>query len=160
MSLVARILLPCFIGEIICQIWWLTQVSVKVPFIEDTVFIRIILCGTDLLSWLYRMSLFLIICVLFRLMCSLMLSRFEDYSSLFKGVPDVSVILKEHMSIRQQLFTISHRFRIFILSSLIAITVSQFVSLFIATASSKSISLPKAGNLVVISYFLFKSKLF
>ncbi|XP_057861994.1 uncharacterized protein LOC131070454 [Cryptomeria japonica] len=148
-SLVVRILLPCFIAEIICQIWWFTQVSVKLLFIEDTIFIRIILCGTVLLSWLYRMSLFLIICVLFRLMCSLMLSRFEDYSKLFKGVSDVSIILKEHMNIRQQLFTISHRFRIFILSSLVAITVSQFVSLFIATASSISISLPKAGNLVV-----------
>lgn len=144
--LLAWILLPCLVGKIIYEVWWFTEVSVKVD--NETVY-HVILCVAILLSWLYRMSLFLFICIAFRLMCSLLLFRFEDYRRLFQENPEVSFILKEHMRIRQQLSIISHRFRVFILSSLVAITVSQFVSLFIATSSPADIDFLKAGNLVV-----------
>lgn len=144
--LLAWILLPCLVGKIIYEVWWFSEVSVKV---DNKRVYHVILCMAILLSWLYRMSLFLFICIAFRLMCSLLLLRFEDYCRLFQEAPEVSFILKEHMRIRQQLFIISHRFRVFILSSLVAITVSQFVSLFITTSSSADIDFLKAGNWVV-----------
>lgn len=144
--LLAWILLPCFVGKIIYEVWWFTEVSVRV---DDKTVYHVILCMAILLSWLYRMSLFLFICIAFRLMCSILLLRFQDYCRLFQEAPEVSFILKEHMSIRQQLLIMSHRFRVFILSSLVAITVSQFVSLFITTSSSTDIDFLKAGNLVV-----------
>eukprot|EP01018_Ginkgo_biloba_P013757 Gb_03248 [translate_table: standard] len=146
--LLAWILLPCFVAKVICEVWWFAHVSVKVPFIQDKPICSIILCMATLLSWLYQMGLFLFVCVVFRVMCSLQLLRFEDYTRLFEETPEPLVILKEHMRMRQQLSTMSHRFRIFILSSLVAITVSQFISLFITTASRGNIDFLKAGNLV------------
>jgi hypothetical protein len=55
------------------------------------------------------------------------------------------------MRIREQLVIMSHRFRIFLLSSLLTVTLSQFASLFVVTAHSGIVSFTKVGDLVVFS---------
>jgi hypothetical protein len=59
--------------------------------------------------------------------------------------------MKEHMRIRHQLFVISHRFRIFILASLLAITVTQFALILMTLSSHSKIDFFNAGDLMVCS---------
>lgn len=62
----------------------------------------------------------------------------------------------EHLKIRRNLRSMSHRFRIFILFSLIMVTASQLTSLVFVTRSSAHVNIYKAGELAVI----FNSTLF
>jgi hypothetical protein len=83
-------------------------------------------------------------------MCCLQILRLKGYKKLLEETPDVSIILSEHMRIRSQLLTISHRFRIFMVSSLFTISFSQMCSLFVILGSAKSINFFRAGDLAVM----------
>ncbi|CAK9858007.1 unnamed protein product [Sphagnum jensenii] len=150
-SLLAWILLPCFLIELIFRAWWYIYVSISIPFVPADSRLNVLLCSTGMLSWLYRTSVFLFMCVLFRLMCCLQILRLKGYKKLLEDTPDVSVILSEHLRIRSQLLTISHRFRIFMVSSLFTISFSQMSSLFVILGSAKSINFFRAGDLAVCS---------
>jgi hypothetical protein len=72
-------------------------------------------------------------------MCSLEVLRLHEYYSLVVQEADpesnssskvLFLMLKAHIALRKKLLLISHRFRIFLVSALIAITVSQFFVLF------------------------------
>jgi hypothetical protein len=154
-SLLRWILLPCFLIELIFRVWWYLYVSISIPFFvlpggEHPRVINVVLCCAGMLSWLYRTSVFLFMCVLFRLMCCLQILRLKGYKKLLEETPDVSIILSEHMRIRSQLLTISHRFRIFMVSSLFTISFSQMCSLFVILGSAKSINFFRAGDLAVM----------
>lgn len=83
-------------------------------------------------------------------MCSLQVLRLEGYNKLLEVTSEVSIILKEHMKIRSQLTTISHRFRFFMVLALFAIVFSQLTSLFQILLFAKTINFFRAGDLAVI----------
>ena len=152
-SLLGSILLPSALIEIVFRAWWYYYVTVSIPFIESDRRLSLILnvaffsCG--LLSWLYRTSVFLFTCILFRLMCSLQILRLKGYIKLLGSTPNVSIILTEHMRIRSQLTTISHRFRAFLVAALFTISFSQVWSSFVLLSSYVKFNFFRAGDLVV-----------
>lgn len=152
-SLLGLILLPTALIEIAFRVWWYYYVTVSIPFIESDRRLNIILnvafFSSGLLSWLYRTSVFLFTCILFRLMCSLQILRLRGYIKLLGTTPNVSVILSEHMRIRSQLTTISHRFRAFLVAALFTISFSQVWSLFELLSAFEKINFFRAGDLVV-----------
>ncbi|XP_024363776.1 uncharacterized protein [Physcomitrium patens] len=150
-SLLAWMLLPTFLVELGHRAWWYYCVTIDIPFLADVPKINAILLFASILSWLYRTSVFLFMCVLFRLMCSLQILRLRAYNKLLELTSEVSIILKEHMKIRNQLTTISHRFRVFLILALFTIIFSQLSSLFQILLSAKSISFFRAGDLAVCS---------
>ncbi|GLJ11417.1 hypothetical protein SUGI_0166870 [Cryptomeria japonica] len=153
--LLLKVLLPCFMVELIHKIMWFTRASVQIPLISNELAKKVIMCFLMMVSWLYRAAVFLLMCVLFRLICTLQILRFKGFYKLLESsyaqTTHCSLILKEHMRIRDQLIIMSHRFRIFLLSSLITITLSQIVSLFIITARPGAVTFPEIGDLAVCS---------
>ncbi|KAH7285116.1 hypothetical protein KP509_33G013800 [Ceratopteris richardii] len=150
-GLLRLILLLSFVVELPFQVWWFTCAPVHLPFVQDLALRRIIMCIAVMLSWVYKTTVFLLPCILFRLMCCLQDLRFEGYVKMLEHVSDVSVLLKEYTHLRQQLNVVSHRYRLFIVLSLVAITASQFIFLLMMTATSESVSLFTTGNLGVCS---------
>lgn len=148
------ILVPSFAIELIHQVWWFTCATIHFPFIQSSVLKSCVLCIAVMVSWLYKTTVFLLPCILFRLMCYLQNLRFEGYIKMLESVSEVSVILKQYMRLRQQLNIISHRYRMFIVLSLVTITASQFMFLLMITASSGSVSFFRAGNLAVFHLHL------
>ena len=152
-SLLASILLPVAVIEIVFRLWWYYYVTVTIPFIESdrtlSLVLNIAFFSSGLLSWLYRTSVFLFTCILFRLMCSLQILRLKGYIKLLGTTPNVSIILTEHMRFRSQLTTISHRFRAFLISALFTISFSQVWSLFVLLSSYEKTNFFRAGDLVV-----------
>ncbi|XP_002983177.2 uncharacterized protein LOC9654438 [Selaginella moellendorffii] len=147
----AMILFPSFLVALVHKLWWFYYVSVNLPRVSESSLINAVMCVSVMAAWLYKTTIFLFVCVLFRLLCSLQILRLQSYNKLLEETPDVSVILSEHMRIRDQLLIISHRFRVFMVSSLLTITFSQFVSLFMLTTSRGSVNFFRAGDLAVCS---------
>ncbi|KAG0582571.1 hypothetical protein KC19_3G070200 [Ceratodon purpureus] len=150
-SILAYMLLPAFLIESFHRAWWYYYVTVSAPYLANIPHINLLLFTLSILSWLYRTSVFLFMCVLFRLMCSLQILRLRSYYKLLETTSEVSTILKEHMKIRNQLTTISHRFRVFLIFALFTITLSQLSSLFQILLSAKMINFFRAGDLAVCS---------
>lgn len=152
-SSLAAILLPVALIEIVFRLWWYYYVTVTIPFIESdrrlSLILNVAFFTSGLLSWLYRTSVFLFTCILFRLMCFLQILRLKGYIKLLGMTPNVSVILSEHMRIRTQLTTISHRFRAFLVASLFTISFSQVWSLFVLLSTYEKFNFFRAGDLVV-----------
>ena len=100
--------------------------------------------------------MFLLVCVLFRLPCELQILRFEGLHKLFEGcVSDAGAIFREHVRIKKQLSLTSHRYRIFIISCLVTITVSQFGALLLVLGFNTRKSFFNSGDLVVRSLPLY-----
>lgn len=154
MKLLSTFVLPCFLVDCIYQIWWFASGGNKIPYPCNTIPFKIIGCMLLLCSWLYRTSICFLVCVLFRLTCYLQILRLEDFAQVFERESDVASILIEHLRIRRNLRIISHRFRVFILSTLILVTISQFVSLLITTEPSSRVNIPTAGELTLCSVTL------
>ncbi|KAG0561232.1 hypothetical protein KC19_9G047400 [Ceratodon purpureus] len=144
-------LLPTFAVAVAHRAWWYYYVTLSFPYVSDVPRINVVLFIAAVFSWLYRTSVFLFMCVLFRLMCSLQVLRLRGYNKLLEVTSEVSIILKEHMKIRNQLTTISHRFRIFLIFALFTILFSQLSSLFQILLSAKDINFFRAGDLAVCS---------
>lgn len=150
--LLGWILFPSFCIELVHKSLWYSSATVSIPFIHGRLLSNWVIFVAVLFSWLYRAGLFLLGCVLFRLTCHLQILRFEGFRKFLEEYSsDVSIILKEHMRIRHQLLVTSHRFRIFILASLLTITVSQFAFLLMTLSSGSVIDFFNAGDLVVCS---------
>nr|PNR49775.1 hypothetical protein PHYPA_011671 [Physcomitrium patens] len=150
-SILAWMLLPTFLVALGHRAWWFYYVTVSIPYFTDIPRINVILFIASIFSWLYRTSVFLFMCVLFRLMCSLQILRLRGYYKLLEVTSEVSIILKEHMKLRNQLTTISHRFRIFLILALFTIIFSQLSSLFQILLYAKTINFFRAGDLAVCS---------
>ncbi|URE22314.1 hypothetical protein MUK42_15458 [Musa troglodytarum] len=154
--LLSIFVMPCFVGEVAYKIWWYSSGSERIPFaMTDSIVIGdVVACILELASWIYRMSLFLLVCVLFRLMCHLQILRLQDFASVFgEGGPesDVASVLGEHLRIRRQLRIISHRYRSFILSCLLLVTASQLATLLLTTRPRAVVNLNNAGELALCS---------
>ncbi|KAH6778547.1 extracellular ligand-gated ion channel protein [Perilla frutescens var. hirtella] len=146
--------LPCFAAETVYKIWWYSSGGSKIPFLGNVVVSNTVACILDLCSWFYRTVVFFLVCVLFRLLCSLQILRMQDFALVFQGNSDVESVLKEHLRIRRQLRIISHRYRSFILWGLISITASQFASLLMATRPNANLDIFNSGELAVCSVSL------
>ncbi|XP_020517432.1 uncharacterized protein LOC18424876 isoform X2 [Amborella trichopoda] len=136
------------------KIWWYAYGLAKVPFIGNVYVGDGIACIVELASWMYRMSIFFMVCVLLRLICHLQILRLQDFGKVFQGESDVGEILREHLRVRKQLRVISHRFRAFILLSLLLVTASQFASLLITTKSHSTLTIFRDGDLAICSVVL------
>ncbi|XP_054803458.1 uncharacterized protein LOC129306749 [Prosopis cineraria] len=146
--------LPCFLAECGYKIWWYSTGSHEIPYYGDIYISNITLCMIELLSWLYRTSIFFLVCVLFRLICHLQILRLEDFAQVFQKETEVGSILVEHLTMRRNLSIISHRFRGFILASLILVTASQLIFLLLTTKTGADVDILKAGELVLVSVTL------
>ncbi|XP_047950239.1 uncharacterized protein LOC125195969 isoform X3 [Salvia hispanica] len=74
--------------------------------------------------------------------------------NVFKRESDVASILTRHLRIRRNLRVISHRFRRFILLTLITVTMSQFISLLVTLEPSSRVDICTAGELALCSITL------
>ncbi|XP_027338898.1 uncharacterized protein LOC113852738 [Abrus precatorius] len=154
MKLILRWGLPCFIVECAYKIWWYISGSPQIPYYGEIYVSSIILCTLELCSWLYRTSIFFLVCVLFRLICYLQIFRLDDFAQVFQRQTEVGSILLEHLRIRRNLRIISHRFRCFILGSLILVTASQLIFLLMVTKPRADVDVLKAGELGLVSITL------
>ncbi|KAI3823839.1 hypothetical protein L1987_05284 [Smallanthus sonchifolius] len=75
----------------------------------------------------------------------------EDFAKVFENQGDVGLILMEHLAIRRTLRIISHRFRGFVLSTLVLVTASQFASLLVTTRTGSLVNISTAGELAVVT---------
>ncbi|TKY74619.1 hypothetical protein E2542_SST03382 [Spatholobus suberectus] len=146
----ACIILPSFFVELVHKIIFSLRVEISVQScgipMNWVVFVLV------LVSWVYRTGLFLLACVLFRLTCELQILRFEGLRKLFEGCgSDASMIFREHVRIRRQLWITSHRYRFFIISCLVTITVSQLGSLLLVLESKSDTTFFNSGDLVICS---------
>lgn len=154
LKILSAFVLPCFLADGVYKIWWLASGGTQIPYFYNVYLSHIIVCILLLSSWLYRTSISFLVCVLFRLACFLQILRLEAFAQVFEKESDVGSILLEHLRIRRHLRIISHRFRRFILSSLIVVTASQFASLLVTTESSSTVNILTAGELALCSITL------
>ncbi|KAL8127348.1 hypothetical protein AgCh_014316 [Apium graveolens] len=147
--------LPCFAAESAYKIWWYSSGGTQIPFLGNVIVSDIVACVLELMSWLYRIVVFFLVCVLFRLICYLQILRLHDFAQIFHIDSDVETVLREHLRIRRHLRIISHRYRAFILFALFGITASQFASLLMTTRSSADLEIFKSGELAVRLIFLY-----
>ncbi|KAI6700430.1 hypothetical protein NL676_014754 [Syzygium grande] len=117
------------------------------PFPSNAVLFVLVLA-----SWIYRTGVFLLVCILFRLTCELQILRLGGLHGMLEGCEsDPTAIFDEHVRIRKQLSATSHRYRFFIISCLVTMTVSQFAALLIVLASKTEKNFFTSGDLVVCS---------
>lgn len=149
LKLLSVFVVPCFVAESAYKIWWYASGASQIPFLGNVYVSDAVACIMELCSWLYRTTVVFLVCVLFRLICHLQILRLQDFASVFQVDSDVGSVLYEHLRIRRHLRIISHRYRAFILWSLILVTGSQFASLLITTKNSADVDIYKAGELAV-----------
>ncbi|KNA06906.1 hypothetical protein SOVF_176730 isoform A [Spinacia oleracea] len=146
--------LPCFVAECTYKVWWYASGASKIPFLGNAVLSDIVACSLELISWIYRTLVFFLVCILFRLICYLQILRLKDFASVFEVDSDVTSILVEHLRIRRHLRIISHRYRAFILCSLILITLTQLTFLLLTTKPNAEVSIFRTGELALCSMTL------
>ncbi|KAG4213863.1 hypothetical protein ERO13_A01G083900v2 [Gossypium hirsutum] len=154
LKIVSFFVLPCFIAETAYKVWWYASGASQIPFLGIVWLSDTVACVMELCSWLYRTTVFFLVCVLFRLICNLQVLRLHDFAKVFNVDSDVGSVLREHLRIRRQLRIISHRYRAFIVWCLILVTFSQFTSLLITTKSNSRLNIYKAGELALCSITL------
>nr|XP_043629445.1 uncharacterized protein LOC122600753 [Erigeron canadensis] len=154
LKILSIFVVPCFAAESAYKIWWYTSGATAIPFLVNVVVSNTVACILELFSWLYRTVVFFLVCVLFRLICYLQILRLQDFAQVFQVDSDVESVLREHLRIRRHLKIISHRYRVFILFSLIIVTVSQLASLLNTTRHTAQLSIFKSGELALVSVSL------
>lgn len=146
----ACILLPSFFVELAHKVIFFSVVEVSLPNLSSGVPLNSIMFMLVLVSWVYRTGVYLLVCVLFRLTCELHILRFGGLHKMFEGwESDGGLIFNEHKRIRKQLSMTSHRYRFFIITTLVVISVSQLGALLLILASNADKSFFNAGDLVV-----------
>lgn len=152
----ACILLPSLFVELAHKIIYFSTMKVSLPYVSPGAPLNSIVFVLVLASWAYRTSVFLLVCVLFRLTCELQILRFQGLHRLFEGCDsDSTMIFEEHVRIRKQLLVTSHRYRFFIIACLVTITVSQFAALLLVLISRSEKTFLNSGDLLVRYYFKY-----
>ncbi|XWS19347.1 hypothetical protein CRYUN_Cryun31cG0007600 [Craigia yunnanensis] len=153
-KLLCVFVLPCFAAESAYRIWWYATGASQIPYFGNKYLSDIITCTLQLCSWLYRTSIFILACIFYQLTCHLQILRLEDFAQVFQKETEVGSILAEHLRVRRNLRIISHRFRLFILLSLVLVTASQFIALLVTTRTSTTVNIYEAGELALCSISL------
>jgi len=130
-------------------VWWYCAGARRIPFLGNAIASDAVACTLELASWIYRTAIFLLVCVLFRLICHLQILRLQDFTKVFQEESDAATVLQEHLKIRRQMMIISHRFRRFIIGILSIATASQFAALLLTTRPSAVVNLFNTGELAV-----------
>ncbi|EPS71807.1 hypothetical protein M569_02947, partial [Genlisea aurea] len=155
LKLLSAFVLPCSLAEAAYKIWWFSSVGDGgIPYFYSRLLTKLVVCLLLISSWVYRIAIGYLVCILFRLTCHLQLLRLNEFTDLFQKQSDVTAILAEHLRIRRNLRVISHRFRLFILSTLVLVSVSQFVFLLVTTEPKSQVSISTAGELALCSVTL------
>lgn len=154
MKLLSALVLPCFLAESVYKIWWFASGGSQIPYFYNPYLSNTVVCILLMASWLYRLSISFLVCVCFQLICYLQILRLEDYAQVFEKESDVNYILVEHLKIRRNLRVISHRFRVFLLSTLILVTATQFFALLVTTENGSKANVFTAGELALSSVML------
>ncbi|XP_062229328.1 uncharacterized protein LOC133927074 [Phragmites australis] len=157
--LLASLVAPCFAAEAAYKVWWYATSADSVPFFANDVLSDVLACSLEMASWMYRTAIYLLTCVLFRLICHLQSLRLEDFAGSLlveveEGRTGVERVLREHLDIRKQLKVISHRFRKFIVAALLIATASQFASVLLTTRRDSVDDLLNTGELALCSLVL------
>ncbi|XP_074381114.1 uncharacterized protein LOC141721901 isoform X2 [Apium graveolens] len=154
MRLLSSFVLPCFVADCTYKIWWFTSGRNQIPYFANAYLSSTVACIFMLSSWLYRTSIFFLVCILFQLICHLQILKLEDFAQVFHKESDVGLILLEHLTVRRNLRIISHRFRAFILFTLILVMASQFASLLVTLKKSSDFNIFNGGELALTSITL------
>ncbi|CAH2057566.1 unnamed protein product [Thlaspi arvense] len=103
-----------------------------------------VLASSAMVSWVYRTGV----------TCEFQILRFEGFHELLEsegcGSDVAGLIFDEHMRIRRQLSTISHRFRFFIIACLVTITASQLGALWLIFQAKSPRTFFNSGGLLVL----------
>ncbi|KAJ7946353.1 DUF3537 domain-containing protein [Quillaja saponaria] len=151
MKLILLFGLPCSVAECVYKVWWYVSGANEIPYYGNKYLSITILCTLEICSWVYRTSVFFLVCVLFQLLCHLQMLKLEEFAQVFHKETEVRSILVEHLISRRNLRIISHRFRVFILLSLIFVTASQLNSLLMTLRTGANVNIFKAGELTLCS---------
>ncbi|KAF7815882.1 extracellular ligand-gated ion channel protein [Senna tora] len=157
LKILSVFVVPCIIAESAYKIWWYASGASQIPFLGNVYVSDAVACIMELLSWLYRITVIFLVCVLFRLICQLQILRLQDFATVFHMDSDVASVLSEHLRIRRHMRIISHRFRGFILGALMLVTGSQFACLLITTKYTRDVNVYKAGELALCSMTLLSA---
>ncbi|KAL6838336.1 hypothetical protein ACP4OV_031840 [Aristida adscensionis] len=143
--LLACFVLPCSLADAAYKVLWY---GANLPFPP---WWSAAACALEVASWVYRTAMFLMACVLFQTICGLQVLRMTGFARDFGQCADVAVVLRQHRRIRDQLRRISHRYRRFIMSSLVLVTASQFSALLAATRPHAKVNIDTAAELALCS---------
>ncbi|XP_020110285.1 uncharacterized protein LOC109725491 isoform X2 [Ananas comosus] len=149
--LLAAFVLPCCAAEAAYKAFWWWRWRSAAGGRWPAIGAAAAACVLELASWAYRTAIFFLACVLFRLICHLQILRMHDFAAAFQAETDVAAVLRQHIRIRQQLSVISHRYRGFIVSALLLVTVSQFATLLLTTRPHAQVNIYTAGELALCS---------
>lgn len=150
---------PCLAAEFGYKIWWYLAGARRIPFLGNPAASDAVAFVLELASWVYRTAIFLLVCILFRLICQLQILRLQDFAAVFREESEVEAVLRQHLRIRKQLRVTSHRFRSFIVTCLVLVTTSQLTALFLATRHDTDVQLFNTGELAVSSVSSFSRAL-
>ncbi|KAE8680239.1 ethylene-responsive transcription factor 3-like [Hibiscus syriacus] len=89
LKMVSIFVFPCFIAETAYKVWWYASGASQVPFLGVVWLSDAVACFMELCSWLYRTTVFFLICVLFQLICNLQVLRLHDFAQVFHVDSDV-----------------------------------------------------------------------
>ncbi|XP_020594655.1 uncharacterized protein LOC110034751 [Phalaenopsis equestris] len=145
---------PSLVAEFAYKLWWYLAGSRRIPFLCHPAASDSVAFALELASWTYRTAIFLLVCVLFRLICQLHILRLEDFAAVFREESEVEAVLRQHLRLKKQLRVTSHRFRSFIIACLVLVTASQLTALFLATKHDADDRLFNTGELALCSITL------
>ncbi|PKU62998.1 hypothetical protein MA16_Dca024862 [Dendrobium catenatum] len=144
---------PCLVAEFAYKIWWYISGARRITFLGNPAASDAVAFALELASWIYRTAIFLLVCVLFRLICQLQILRLQDFAAVFREESEVEAVLRQHLRIKKQLRVTSHRFRSFVIICLVLVTASQLTVLFLATRHNADVRLFNTGELANRSVF-------
>ncbi|PUZ76187.1 hypothetical protein GQ55_1G269700 [Panicum hallii var. hallii] len=143
----ACFVLPCALAEAAYKAYWYWYYAAAGLPALGSPWWAAAACALEVASWVYRVALFFMVCVLFRVICYLQILRMVGFAREFGRFADVATVLQHHRRIREQLRKISHRYRKFIVCSLILVSASQFAALLSTTRPHAVVNLATAGDL-------------
>ncbi|TVU29612.1 hypothetical protein EJB05_21187, partial [Eragrostis curvula] len=146
----AGVVLPCSVADAAYQVYWYSAAARSFP----SPWWAAAACAVDVASWVYRTAVFFMVCVIFRIICYLQILRMVGFAREFGRFADVATVLLHHRRIREQLRKISHRYRKFIICSLVLVSASQFAALLSTTRPHATVNLATAGELALTSLSL------
>ncbi|PUZ76186.1 hypothetical protein GQ55_1G269700 [Panicum hallii var. hallii] len=150
----ACFVLPCALAEAAYKAYWYWYYAAAGLPALGSPWWAAAACALEVASWVYRVALFFMVCVLFRVICYLQILRMVGFAREFGRFADVATVLQHHRRIREQLRKISHRYRKFIVCSLILVSASQFAALLSTTRPHAVVNLATAGDLALCSLSL------
>jgi len=147
----ARFVLPCALAEAAYKAYWYYHAAAAYGGSRSRRWwwAAAACCAVEVASWVYRVALFFMVCVLFRVICYLQILRMVGFAREFGRFADVATVLQHHRRIREQLRKISHLYRKFIVCSLVLVSASQFAALLATTRPHAVVNLATAGELAV-----------